>query len=94
MSTYLFNEESVTSTISSMKSNIDNYRENVTALKNLINTIGSSDAWVDNTIKSSFVSTATSYVNKYEEIIKWMESLVTYLSDKSRAASSIENAYK
>jgi len=94
MSTYLFNEDSVTSTVSSMKSDIETYRENVTALKNLINTIESSDAWVDNTVKTSFVSTASSYVEKYEEIIKWMEALVAYLSDKGKAATELENAYK
>ena len=94
MSTYLFNEDSVTSTISSMKTNIETYRENVTALKNLINNIESSDAWVDNTVKTSFVSTANSYVEKYEEIIKWMEALVAYLTDKGKAATALENAYK
>jgi hypothetical protein len=94
MSTYLFDESSVSSTMSSMKSDIDVYRESVTELKKLITTIESSDAWVDNTVKTSFVSTANSYVEKYEEVIKWMEALVDYLSEKSSAATALENAYK
>jgi hypothetical protein len=94
MSTYLFDESSVSSTMSSMKSDIEVYRESVTELKKLITTIESSDAWVDNTVKTSFVSTANSYVEKYEEVIKWMEALVDYLSEKSSAATALENAYK
>ena len=94
MSTYLFDESSVSSTMSSMKSDIEVYRESVTELKKLIITIESSDAWVDNTVKTSFVSTANSYVEKYEEVIKWMEALVDYLSEKSSAATALENAYK
>ena len=49
---------------------------------------------MDNTVKTSFVSTANSYVEKYEEIIKWMEALVAYLTDKGKAATALENAYK
>ena len=93
MSSYLYDGDAISSTVSSLRNDISTYRSNVASLKQLVNNIESSDAWVDKNVKSSFISTANSYIKQYDEVIKWMESLVGYLSAKEKAASSLEAAY-
>lgn len=93
MDLYLYDRDAVSDVISSLNKDIQEYKSSVTALTNLINNIDSSNAWIDKTIKISFVSTAKSYVKQYENLIKEMEILVGYLSSKSSSSSSLEDAY-
>lgn len=93
MDIYLHDEDAVSNVISNLENDIKAYKESVTALTNLINSIDSSSAWIDKTIKTSFVSTASSYVRQYENLIKEMEILVKYLSSKNSSSSGLERAY-
>ena len=93
MSSYLYDGDAISATVSSLRNDISTYRSNIALLKQLVNNIESSDAWVDKNVKSSFVSTANSYIRQYDEVIKWMESLVGYLSAKEKSVSSLEAAY-
>lgn len=93
MSLYSFDEDAVSSIVNNLKEDIENYRTNIASLKQVINSIETSDAWVDKNVKTSFISTAESYIKKYEEMIRWMETLVNYLSSKSKSSSGLETAY-
>ena len=93
MDIYLHDEDAVNNVISNLENDIKAYKASITALTNLINSIDSSSAWVDKTIKTSFVTTASSYVRQYENLIKEMEILVGYLSSKNSSSSSLEDAY-
>ena len=93
MDLYLYDRDAVSDVISGLNKDIQEYKSSVTALTNLINNIDSSNAWIDKTIKTSFVSTAKSYVKQYENLIKEMEIFVKYLSSKSSSSSALEKAY-
>lgn len=93
MDIYLHDEDAVNNVISNLENDIKAYKASITALTNLINSIDSSSAWIDKTIKTSFVTTASSYVRQYENLIKEMEILVKYLSSKNSSSSSLEHAY-
>lgn len=93
MGSYLYDEDAISTIVNNLKKDIDDYRTNVASLKQVISSIESSDAWVDNNVKVSFVSTAESYIKKYEEMIRWMEALVNYLSFKNKSSSALEAAF-
>jgi hypothetical protein len=93
MDIYLHDKDAVDNVILNLENDIKAYRASITALTNLINSIDSSSAWVDKTIKTSFVTTASSYVRQYENLIKEMEILVKYLSSKNSSSSGLEHAY-
>lgn len=93
MDLYLHDRDAVESIISNLERDIQEYKTSVTALTNLINCIDSSSEWIDKTVKTSFVATASSYLRQYENLIKEMEILVGYLSSKNSSSSSLEDAY-
>lgn len=93
MDLYLHDEDAVSSAISNLKGDIQAYEASIRALSNLIKNIDSSGEWLDNTVKTSFITTASSYVKQYENLIKEMEIFVKYLSSKSSSSSALEKAY-
>lgn len=90
---YKHDAEGVSSVVSSLQTLIDDYKDRILELMNLVENINGSTSWIDQSVKSSFVSTCTSYINLYRGLATSMENYVNYLVKKSDSASAIESAY-
>ena len=90
---YKHDVEGVSSVISSLKNLIDEYKDRILELMNLVESINSSTSWIDQDVKGSFVATCVSYINLYRDLVTSMENYVNYLIRKSDSASAIESAY-
>ncbi len=90
---YMHNADGISGVVSSLKTLIDDYKDNIMELSNLISTINGSSSWIDQSVKTSFINTCNSYVRVYRSLIISMENYVNYLVKKSESASSIESAY-
>ena len=85
--------EGVSVTISSLKEIIYDYKDKIGELTNLVNEIASSSSWKDAQVKTSFISTAESYIRMYQNVLSNMEKYVNYLTKKSESANALEDAY-
>ena len=56
---FLHDESGVNSFVNEIKEYLQDYTGHVTALENLLNTMSSSSAWQDETVKTSFINTDT-----------------------------------
>lgn len=90
---YKHDAEGISSVISSLKVLIDDYKDRILELMNLVENINGSSSWIDQDVKSSFVNTCISYINLYRDLVNSMENYVNYLVRKSDSASAIESAY-
>ena len=90
---YKHDADGISSIISSLKTLIDDYKDRILELINLVDRINSSSSWIDNEVKSSFVNTCISYISLYKDLAGMMENYVNYLTRKSESASAIESAY-
>lgn len=90
---YKHDPGAVSSVISKLKSKLDTYKDIVTQLNTLIDSINGSGAWKDASIKSSFISTCNSYLTIYKNLSSVMEKYINYLTAKSDAADSLERAF-
>lgn len=90
---YKHDAEGISSVISSLKTLIDDYKDRILELINLVDNINGSSSWIDQAVKSSFVNTCLSYISLYKDLVASMENYVNYLVRKSDGASAIESAY-
>ena len=82
-SNFLHDENGVNSFISEVKEYLEDYNNHVTALESLLNSISSSTAWQDETVKSSFVNTVTSYISGFKAFSSGISGYVDCLKLKS-----------
>lgn len=80
---FLHDESGISTIVSEVKSEISLYKENITALENLINSIDASGAWIDAEVKTSFINTAKSYVSSYKNFAMGLENYIECLVKKS-----------
>ena len=90
---YKHDAEGVSSVVSSLQTLIDDYKDRILELMNLVESINSSTSWIDQDVKGSFVATCASYISLYRDLATSMENYVSYLVRKSEGASAIESAY-
>ncbi len=90
---YKHDAEGISSVISSLKTLIDDYKDRILELMNLVENINGSSSWIDQDVKGSFVNTCISYINLYKDLVNSMENYVNYLVRKSESASAIERAF-
>ena len=90
---YTYYVEGISSVISSLQVLINDYKERILELINLVDSINGSTSWVDQDVKSSFINTCNSYIGLYKELVNSMENYVNYLIRKSDSAAAIESAY-
>lgn len=83
----------VSTVISSLKTNISDYKGKVTDLEKKIGEIAGSSSWKDESVKKAFINTCHSYIELYKNLSYTMESYVSYLSSKSSAFSNLENSF-
>ena len=90
---YKHDAEGVSTVVSSLQTLIDDYKDRILELINLVDSINGSSSWVDQDVKSSFVNTCISYISLYKDLAGSMENYVNYLVRKSDSATAIESAY-
>ena len=90
---YKHDAEGVSTVVSSLQTLIDDYKDRILELINLVDSINGSSSWIDQDVKSSFVNTCISYISLYKELAGSMENYVNYLVRKSDSAMAIESAY-
>lgn len=80
---FLHDESGVSSFISEVKEYLQDYNDHIAALEQLLNTMSSSSAWQDETLKTSFVNTVTSYITGYKAFAAGIDGYVECLKMKS-----------
>ena len=90
---YKHDPEGVSTVITSLKADKDEYSKEVENIKNTIKDIESSTAWRHPRVKDEFINTCNSYLQKYENIVAMMEKLIEYLTNKNEEGSSTENSF-
>jgi hypothetical protein len=90
---YKHNVEGISSIISSLQVLINDYKDSILELINLVDSINGSTSWIDQDVKGTFINTCNSYVSFYKDLVNSMENYVNYLIRKSDSASAIESAY-
>lgn len=90
---YKHDADGVSAIISSLKDTIEQYKDEISKLSNLVNEINGSSSWKDAQVKTSFIATCNSYINVYKQLSMNMERYVNYLSGKSSSAQALEQAF-
>jgi len=90
---YRYDEDGVSTVISSLKEKNIRYNSKISELNNLVNTIKDSNAWVDENIKGDFINTCNSYITIYNKMNSTMEAYIKHLAEKAGKASKLENSY-
>ena len=85
--------DDVSGVISDLRGYLDTYRNNIHLLNNLISSINYSNSWVDQTVKSAFVSTANSYIEGYRGTAQGIEIYIKFLISKSSDFDNLESRY-
>lgn len=91
-SSFLHDEATISDVISNMTSAKGDYEEHVSSLKKLVEEIGGSGSWEDESVKGAFVLTATSYVSAYTAFVSAIDTYIKSLQTKSE--NIIENEDK
>lgn len=90
---YKYNGEGISSVISSLQVLVNDYKERILELINLVDSINGASSWVEQDVKGAFINTSNSYISLYKELVNSMENYVNYLIRKSDSAAVIESAY-
>lgn len=95
MSNVLYHDVSgVSSLVSSIMEKINNYQQIISQLENLVNTINSSNDWVDREVKTAFINQCNSYITYYNAFVHSLTNYVNgYLGNKSKEVANIERAF-
>ena len=80
---FLHDESGISSFVNEIKEYLQDYKDHVSALEGLLNTISSSSAWQDEAVKTSFVRTVSSYITGYNAFAAGIEGYVECLKLKS-----------
>ena len=90
---YKHDADGVSTVVSSLQKLLDDYKDRIIDLTNLVDVINGSDSWIDKDVKTSFVNTCNSYLTLYKDLATAMEKYINYLIRKSASAAAIESAY-
>lgn len=90
---FLHDSEGVNNAVLQMKEYLENYKNHVTSLENLINTMSGSGSWKDEEVKTSFIATAISYVSAYKSFSAGLEGYINSLNKKSTNLSEHESVF-
>lgn len=80
---FLHDETGISTIISEVKEEISLYKENIKALEILVTSIEGSSAWVDESVKTSYINTAKSYISSYNIFATGLDNYVECLVKKS-----------
>lgn len=85
--------DDVSGVISNLRESLESYRHNIHLLNNLISSINYSNSWKDQVVKSSFIDTANSYINGYENTAQGVEIYIKFLESKSSDFDNLESRF-
>lgn len=80
---FLHDETGISTIVNEVKEEISLYKENIKALENLVTSIEGSSAWVDESVKTSYINTAKSYISSYNSFATGLDNYVECLVKKS-----------
>lgn len=80
---FLHDETGISTIVSEVKEEISLYKENIKALETLVTSIEGSSAWVDESVKTSYINTAKSYISSYNSFATGLDNYVECLVKKS-----------
>lgn len=90
---FLHDESGIASIITEVRNSIDIYNENIEKLSTLIETMKSSNAWVDEDVKSSFINTAIAYITSYKSFSAGLIGYMNCLEKKSENIVTNESSF-
>lgn len=90
---YLHDESGVDYFLGEVKNHLDDYNEHICALETLLNTISSSSAWQDESVKTAFINTVTSFVRGYKVFSSGIDGYIECLRLKSTNLSEHESNF-
>ena len=85
--------EEIASVASSLNKLMNEYDETINNLNQLITSIELSGDWKDAKVKTSFISTASSYIESYNGLITMMERYIKYIETKNSSGDALEKAF-
>lgn len=80
---FLHDESGISTIINDVKKELSNYKDNVKALETLIGSIEASSAWKDESVKTSYINTAKSYITSYNNFAAGLDNYISCLQKKS-----------
>lgn len=90
---FLHDSEGVNTTVLQMKEYLDSYKTHIASLEQLINTMSGSGSWKDEEVKTSFITTAQSYISAYKSFSSGLEGYINSLNKKSANVSDHESVF-
>ena len=93
MDSYNYDSTALASLISSLEAKLDEYNTTIESIKTLKNTIESSNEWVQDTIKSPFISKCEEYLTYFNNATAKLEAHIAYLKKKNSVMEILEEAY-
>lgn len=93
MNSYSYDSTAFSSLIANLQTKLDDYSTIVKNISTLKDTIENSNEWIQNSIKSPFISKCDEYILFYTIFITKLEAYINYLNNKNIAMESLEEAY-
>lgn len=93
MDSYNYDSTALASLISSLENKLDEYNTTIENIKTLKSTIENSNEWVQDLIKSPFISKCDEYLTYFNKATNKLEAHITYLKKKNSVMEMLEEAY-
>lgn len=90
---FLHDYDNIANVITSLKSKKQDYEDKVEEIKTLINNIEGSSAWIDQTLKTSFINCCNQYLTLYSRVLSGLTSYIDCLEKKSELFLDLETTY-
>ena len=90
---FLHDYDNVASVITSLKSKKKDYEDKIIEIKNLVNNIEGSNAWIDQTLKTAFINSCNQYLTLYNKVLSGLTSYIDCLEKKSELFLDLETTY-
>lgn len=90
---FLHDYDNVASVITSLKSKKKDYEDKIIEIKNLVNNIEGSNAWIDQTLKTAFMNCCNQYLTLYNKVLSGLTSYIDCLEKKSELFLDLETTY-
>ena len=87
------NAEGVAGVVGNLNSIASEYETCVNDIDSLVKSIEASSAWVDQSVKTSFINTCKSYLISYNALAGAMKVYTNYIDSASNRAQDIESHY-
>ena len=90
---YKYDSAGISSSLSNLKSIMDEYNDKLDSLNNLKDQITSSTNWEDIEAKTAFLDTVCAYIAGFSNNVEAMSGFIDYVSEKNDNADAIEKAF-